>query len=317
MSMLEQKKELIQMASLAASGHNAQPWKFEITERGITILPDLSRRLPVVDPDDRELWISLGCALENLVVAARAAGLNTEVTYPDISEKINIDLKDAETEQDELFNALALRQNTRSMYDGNTVQSAELDKLMALPVIDGIFVDFFNESDEITTLSEFIRQSTIKQYSDPLFINELIHWLRFNKKEALSMDGLYTRCSGNPEVPRFIGQLFISGIKPEKQAEEDIQKLVSSAGAVMISTETDSRSEWVKTGRIYERLVLQMTALNIQSALLNQPIEVPEIRGEMTESLHLKGARPQMLVRFGHAQLMPGSLRRPVGQILI
>lgn len=31
--------------------------------------PDAARRVPVVDLDDRELWISLGGALENLLVA--------------------------------------------------------------------------------------------------------------------------------------------------------------------------------------------------------------------------------------------------------
>ncbi|MGH1559991.1 hypothetical protein ACRAWD_24530 [Caulobacter segnis] len=32
--------------------------------RAIEILPDLSRRTPVVDPDDHHLFVSLGCALE-------------------------------------------------------------------------------------------------------------------------------------------------------------------------------------------------------------------------------------------------------------
>ena len=43
--------------------------------------PDPTRRVPVVDPDDRELWISLGGALENLLVAAEHYGYQTETTY--------------------------------------------------------------------------------------------------------------------------------------------------------------------------------------------------------------------------------------------
>ena len=35
--------------------------------------PDRTRRLPGVDPDDHELWISLGSALENLRAAASNA----------------------------------------------------------------------------------------------------------------------------------------------------------------------------------------------------------------------------------------------------
>lgn len=69
-----QMKEIIRYATLAPSGHNTQCWRFRIEDHSIAILPDLSRRTPVVDPDDHHLFVSLGCAAENLVQAARAFG---------------------------------------------------------------------------------------------------------------------------------------------------------------------------------------------------------------------------------------------------
>src|SRR5574341_2278826 len=87
-----QMRELVRYATLAASGHNTQPWKFAVKANVIEIHPDYARRLPVVDPNDRELWISLGCALENLLIAARAAGYAPEVIYPDGADFIHIDL---------------------------------------------------------------------------------------------------------------------------------------------------------------------------------------------------------------------------------
>jgi len=48
-------RDLVRYATLAASGHNAQPWRFAITVDCIAIHPDYSRCLPVVDPHDREL----------------------------------------------------------------------------------------------------------------------------------------------------------------------------------------------------------------------------------------------------------------------
>ncbi|HEY3344819.1 MAG TPA: nitroreductase family protein, partial [Anaerolineaceae bacterium] len=68
--MTEQFQEIIRYACLAPSGHNAQPWKFQIQGDTIRLTADDQRRLPVVDPADRELYISLGCALENLQIAA-------------------------------------------------------------------------------------------------------------------------------------------------------------------------------------------------------------------------------------------------------
>lgn len=64
--------------TLAASSHNTQPWKFAVEPGRIVILPDLSRRCPAVDPDDHHLFASLGCAAENLVLAAQAVGLQTD-----------------------------------------------------------------------------------------------------------------------------------------------------------------------------------------------------------------------------------------------
>src|SRR5450631_4662146 len=68
-------RELIRYATLAANSHNTQPWKFKSEQRCITIAPDFARRCPAVDPEDHHLFVSLGCAAENLVVAGLAHGL--------------------------------------------------------------------------------------------------------------------------------------------------------------------------------------------------------------------------------------------------
>ena len=75
--------DLIRQATKAPSGHNAQPWLFRIKTDGIEIYADTTRRLPVVDPHDRELFVSLGCAVENLCIAATTKGYEPKV---DIAE---------------------------------------------------------------------------------------------------------------------------------------------------------------------------------------------------------------------------------------
>jgi hypothetical protein len=72
-------RDLVRQATLAASSHNTQPWTFALEERSITILPDFTRRTPIVDPDDHHLFVSLGCATENRVNAALASGLHADV----------------------------------------------------------------------------------------------------------------------------------------------------------------------------------------------------------------------------------------------
>jgi len=313
-----QMRTLVHYATLAANGHNTQPWKFAIKENAIEIHPDYSRHLQAVDPNNREMWISLGCALENLMVSARGVGYSPEVTYPDATDFINIKLTSGAPKITPLFDAISKRQNTRSEYDGKPIPGTDLDQIKSLPLEPGVNLRFVTAPAEMETVLEYVNQGNLIQYADQTYLDELIAWLRFNKKEALStLDGLYSRCSGNPEVPRWLGQMFVSGTKPQQQVDLDAKKLRSSPAAVVIASQADTKTAWVRTGQVYERLALKMTSLNIKSAFLNQPIEVSNVRSQFQSAMELDTYLPQLLVRFGYADTMLRSVRRPVDQVLI
>jgi hypothetical protein len=318
-AMSVKMRELVRMATLAASGHNAQPWQFAtIAENAIEIHPDYRRRLPIVDPHDRELWMSLGCALENLLIAAHAAGYAPEVTYPDpTTDFIRVRLPADTAQTSPLLAAIPLRQNTRSEYNSQLVTSNALKQIEAVPLEPGVVLRFVLNPTELKTVVEYVDRGNLSQYADRAFVDELIHWLRFNQKEALaSLDGLYSDCSGNPQVPRWLGKMFVAGTKPQQQADADAKKLRSSPGAVVIASESDDKTAWVRTGQVYERLALQMTAMDLKSAFLNQPIEVATIRGQFQQAIGLGNALPQLLIRFGYGRSMPQSLRRSVEQVI-
>jgi hypothetical protein len=182
----------------------------------------------------------------------------------------------------------------------------------------GVALQFATNPTAMETFLEYVNLGNWAQYAEPAFVDELIAWLRFNKKEALStLDGLYSICSGNPQVPRFMGKMFVAGTKPQQQADVDAAKFRTSPVAVVVASEADDKVSWVRTGQVYERLALKMTSLNIKSAFLNQPIEVSTLRGQFQSAIELGSSLPQLLVRFGYAEAMPKSLRRPVEQVLM
>ncbi len=317
-TMSVQMIDLVRYATLAPNGHNTQPWKFAIKENAIEIHPDFTRHLPVVDPNERELWISLGCALENLIISARAIGYEPEVTYPTTADFIHIGLTTNTAQGGAMFDAIPLRQNTRSEYDGQPIKSADLDEVQTVSLEPGVALHFVAAPADIEKVLEYVNQGNLIQYADQAFVGELIHWLRFNKKEALSsLDGLYSVCSGNPEVPGWLGKMVVAGMKPQGQADADAKKLRSSPGAVVIVSESEDKTAWVRTGQVYERMALKMTSLNIKSAFLNQPIEVAEVRSQFQNAMGVGTALPQLLVRFGYADAMPRSVRRPVQDVLM
>jgi len=310
-------RELVRYATLAASGHNTQPWRFVVSGGLIEIHPDLARRLPAVDPHDRELWISLGCALENLTLAASKAGLVSEIEYPTKGDRIQIRFKRKNPQENPLVAAISTRQNTRCEYDGRSLPSAERQKLMSIPLEPGISLRQFDGANDTEKLLEYINAGNGHQFADNAFMDELIHWIRFDKREALaSMDGLYSRCMGSPPVPRWIGQRVFRGTSAKSQSDADAKMLRSSAGAVAIASADETREAWVRTGQVYQRLALTMTSMNLKSAFLNQPNEVPEVRKQFQKGMGFGSIVPQLLLRFGYANPLPSSLRRPVDDVI-
>lgn len=312
-------QEILRYATLAPNGHNTQPWKFVLGGKSVEIHPDATRHLAVVDANDREQFISLGCALENLLLAARAAGFAGEVSYPgDGQDFVRVNFESAAPSTNALFDAIPHRQSVRSEYSGQALAQEALTQIYATTLEPGVELHFIADEVGLEKTLELVNEGNKSQYGDQAFLDELISWLRFNEKEAMStQDGLFSRCSGNPTVPRWLGSMFVGGTKPQTQADADAKKVRSSAGMVAVASLGDDKAAWVKSGQVFERLSLTMTSVGVSSALLNQPIEVAELRSQFQNALAFGNAAPQLLLRFGMADEMPWSLRRPVEAVIL
>ncbi|HWI20583.1 MAG TPA: hypothetical protein VNT81_22660 [Vicinamibacterales bacterium] len=314
-------RELVRDASLAASSHNTQPWKFKIEARRISILPDFTRRCPVVDPDDHHLFVSLGCAAENLLVSAEARGLRGDAVFeesPD-GDTVRIALEPATPSHSPLSAAIAVRQCTRAEYTFQPVPASELRLLEDAATGKGGGVLLLTDKAQIEKVAEYVAEGNVAQLSNRKFKEELMSWVRFNSAEATrTRDGLFARSTGNPEVPRWIGKAFLRmALSAKKQNEKDIRHIRSSAGLAVFISEQDDRAHWIDVGRRYERFALQATALGIRNAFVNQPVEVAALRPQLANWLGLGRQRPDLVIRFGYGPEMPRSLRRPVDETLL
>ena len=116
-NFIELAKLLISFAILAPSGHNSQPWQFQVADNEIIITPDFSKRLDVVDGNDRELFISLGCAAENLMTAARHYGYDSHYVFNDGKIIVTFSKQDV-CNDDPLFDAIQKRHTHRGKFTG-------------------------------------------------------------------------------------------------------------------------------------------------------------------------------------------------------
>ena len=310
-------RELVRHAVMAASSHNTQPWRFAPGERSLTLWPDWSRRTPVVDPDDHHLFVSLGCAAENLVHAALANGLHADVAVG--ADRVDTTLDRTRPSRTPLFEAMPRRQCSRCLYDGRPLSPAELDALLHAGGTGGVGVILITDRSRMDGVLDYVARGIDAQVGDPAFVGELRDWIRFNRADALRTgDGLFSGCTGNPSVPRWIGRrLFGRLLRARSEKDTAARQLRSSAGVAVFAADHDDRVRWVEVGRAYQRFALQATALGIRNAFLNQPVEVPALRPQFAAWLGIAGRRPDLVVRFGRGPEMPRSLRRPVDDVLI
>jgi Nitroreductase family len=312
------QRELVRYATLAASSHNTQCWKFKLDDRQISILPDLERRCPAVDPDDHHLYTSLGCATENLVQAAQAHGQQSTVEITS-EGSIKIRMEPTQPVISPLFESIPDRQSTRTNYDGKPLSHETLQQLENVAHGTGINLILLTEKQALEKVLEYVIAGNTAQMNNPAFVKELKSWIRFNGEEAVRRgDGLFAQSSGNPSAPHWLGNiLFDRFFTPKAENEKYTQQIRSSAGIAIFVSDHNTQSHWIEAGRCYQRFALQATVLGIRTAFLNQPVEVADLRPQFADYLGIGDRRPDLVVRFGQGPTMPRSLRRSIEAVIV
>ena len=167
----EKSAGVVRIASagiLWANPYNTQPWLFRLSDDRIEVLADLNRNLAVLDSLRRELYIGLGCAIENASVAAPSQGLAANVSLR-MDAQTNlaaiINLGPSKTAKHLHHDAIALRHTHRGAYrQDRNVERQTLDALMRqvssadtrLLLIDASTPDGRSHADLINEATETI-----------------------------------------------------------------------------------------------------------------------------------------------------------------
>jgi hypothetical protein len=308
---------VIRFATLAANGHNTQPWRFRISSRAIDILPDYGRRTPVVDPDDHHLFVSLGCAAANLAIAAGASGRPGDIEIAPDGAGVRYQFTEAAPQPTSLLGAITKRQSTRADYDGRAVDAGDLAMLQTEAELPGVNLVLVTARPQMMRIRDLILAGNAAQMGDAAFIRELRDWLRFNPRRAMaSGDGLFSATTGNPSLPTLLGRLAFDRLfTAASENDRYARQIDSSAGiAIFIGDEAD-RMHWIKVGQACQRFALAATDLGLKLAFINQPIEVARQRPELA-ALVGTTKRADLVLRFGYGPTLPYAPRRPVDDVL-
>ncbi len=315
-SKVAQMAFLLRFAILAPSTHNTQPWKFAIGPIGhedIFIYADWSRWLNVADPDQRELHASIGCALENLLIAAEHYGFAHQVTYfprpvdETLVAQVRLTEGGAPSEHRKgLFDAIPARHTNHKRYERRMVDPYALAALRSV-VVEPEMELFLSADDALRRqVDELVIQADVRQFADAEFRRELAHWIG---------EGAY----GAPWLLAKLGEIATRQLNAGPLvAQRDADLLLSAPVFGVITTPQNTPTLQVIAGQVYERVHLKATALGLSMQPMNQALQVPEVKSRLVGVLPIGPRSPQVLFRLGYAEPeAEHTPRRPLEAVLM
>lgn len=290
-------QKIIHYATKAPSCRHNQPWKFRTEGSSLYIYPDYSRNHREADGDDHELFIALGCALENVVVAANAFGYREMITYKFSDEQdcvyVSFEPSDTRGRQD-LFLAIEERKTLGSSHNGQYIPAEQLADLALQARERDVFLKIYDSEEEYARLLPRVEEAVMLQFHDKDFPG----WVRFNNAEGV---GDWGEPTGTAAVPGWMGRLYTDHIALAKAEARKARELMqNSAALILFATVNHTKQGWVNLGRSYERVLLRATALGISHAPLNMPCEVEAIREKLKKDIECESEEPLLLIRFGY-----------------
>jgi hypothetical protein len=305
-STRDKLRAAIRYAILAPSSHNSQPWLFRLFDDHLDLLADRARRLPVVDPDDRELVISCGAALFNYRLALRHFGLAERVEVfpdsgdPDLLARITLrGTTDASDEDHALFSMLRERHTDRAQYKRIAVPELLLESLAAAAAREGAWLRVLDTEPARNGAAGLVAEGDRIQMADPAFRRELASWMRPNGSHK--RDGMPGHAHDLGRLSAVTGPLIIRTFDiGKRRAAQDEMLTQGSPVLAVLGTEHNRPAAWLEAGQALSRVLLRAALDGVSASFLNQAIEVPGLRLPLKVLVDRPGY-PQLLLRLGYS----------------
>jgi hypothetical protein len=294
----EQLRFLLRYAILAPSTRNTQPWRFGVEENQVVVRADLSRAQPVADDDRRELYLSLGCAIENLLVAAEQFGFRHSIAYlphyPDERVAATIAFLPGGHRSAERgglsLQTLHSRRAAHGRFSDQPVSDEDVLALRRCVTEQELELTLVVDPERRREVEAIHRSAHETSLADPAFRHELAEWVGAG-------------AFGTPWPVSRIGQAAIdSELLAHQLAKLDVLAVGSAPLLALISSREDDRPSQIRSGQLLERLWLTAAARGLELQPLSAALEVPTLRLELSLVMDARWPWAQQLVRIGHSR---------------
>jgi nitroreductase len=329
-------------ALLAPSSHNTQPWRVALPGRDtIDVYVDPARKLPGVDPLDRQLVLSAAAFVEVCAIALGHAGFEPVAVYfPEgdaaalvgRSPVVTLRLETSGTERDaRLFSAIRGRHTNRRPYEPErSIPNVDLDRIRAAASVGRAQLEFITERTARRELATACRDAMAIDVSDRARNEELATWFRFDDDELeRRRDGIGLAQGGTEGFSKWVAETFLlsreaavdpSGAFAKKSIDLTWQQASSAPAFAIITTPANERADQLDAGRSFVRAQLAATSLGIRTQphfqLLQEYPAMTNLQRSFIAAFGTADRTVQMLFRLGHAAATRHSPRRPLEAVL-
>lgn len=333
-------RRLVHAAVLASNAHDTQPWRFALEPDRIVVRADLERHIGAFDPFRRELWLSLGCALENTLIQAEADGWIAELDVapgrlppqPGDDLAAVVRLSRGQVESRELAAAISRRRTHRGRFQRRPITADVLRRLGdAAAAFPAVRLLIFTGA-EVRPLARLIVDATDAILQDRAMAHDNAAWYRFDarsvrrRRDGLTLDANIVAPAMNTLahlVPPTAAMADRSWRRDTAQVHLARAPLL---GAICVEDLRD-RATAIEAGRLWQRLHLIAAAEGVDAQPLNQPCEridreaelglSPETARRAAQIVGDADLRPTFLFRMGYGERRaPHSPRRPVDSVI-
>ena len=307
--------DLVRFAILAPSSHNTQPWLFRTAGELVELHADRRRALPVNDPLDRELTISCGCALMNLVVAARHFGrfrdlqILPEHVHQDLLARVRLFAAAGDAQPgSHLFDAIRSRRTYRKRFAARKVPAPALKEMVNAAEAGGAWLEPIADAKAKREVAALVAEADRMQWADPSWRRELAQWMHPRR----SGDGLVIAGLTSPLTHAVVRTFDRGG----GVAAQDRELADGSPVLAVLGTERDRPRDWIAAGEALQAVLLTAQTHQLQASFLNQPIQIAALRPRL-QSLLAHAGLPQLLIRLGYpTEEAPATPRRPLADVI-
>ena len=318
----ETARALIGAAVLAPSEWNSQPWRFEADLAAVRLVADSARELPVTDPERRGLMISLGAALENLLIAARAYGLHPNVSYfPRENVVAEVMWTGGDVRRDHaLFTAIPERRTNRREYEERGILPDERAQITA-QVPEGYTLHWLDDRDAVHSVADLVGDAVHDQVSDRAAQREQFAWMRFGDDAERHGDGVPVDALEFGTITGWFAKRFFNPTSwlyrfgADRASHQARDAVRSTAALALLTANGRGAQPWLMGGQAFERVALQATHLKLAVHPLSAPIEVASRRPDLLRHFGAAGEEPLALLRLGHGRQLPATPRRSVALV--